>query len=276
MKKLISVVLALIALTGSLPVLAREQRQPLDVQQCSIHAPYGLAKTNVLLKPICRQAYLSMYDPQAKIPLYVEWTVTPVAVIGCEPRSNAFASDDSILNSPTPEDYAGSGYDKGHMSPNADQSWSQQTEYESFLMTNMAPQAPSFNRGVWKLLETSVRAWAVVNNRPFTVISGSVYDTNNKRIGKGVVVPHAYYKIVMDTKTGQVAGWYFPHVAPYPNLGTDLTKYRASIADIETRAKIDFPFPTNIRELPVGSEWSTDFGKLLYVKKTYCGRKAKM
>lgn len=276
MKKLISVVLALIALTGSLPVLAREQRNPLNLQQCAIHAPYGLGKTTVPVTPICRQAYLSMYDPSAKIPLYVEWTVTPLAAIGCEPRSNAFDSDDSIPNGPTPEDYAGSGYDKGHMAPNADQSWDPQVEYESFLMTNMAPQSPSFNRGVWKLLETSVRAWTVVYNRPFTVISGTIYDNNDKRIGNGVVVPHAFYKIVMDTTTGQVSGWYFPHVVPYPNLGTDLTKYRVSIATIEKQAKVDFPFPDKTKEVPIGKEWTTDFGKLLYVKKTYCGRKAKM
>ena len=46
------------------------------------------------------------------------------------------------------------GYDKGHAAPDGDLSWSQQVEYESFLMTNMYPQHGSLNRGIWKLLET--------------------------------------------------------------------------------------------------------------------------
>ena len=100
------------------------------------------------------------------------------------------------------------------MAPDGDLSWNQQVEYESFLMTNMTPQAGSFNRGIWKLLETSVRGWAVQKNQPYTIYVGAIYNAQDKKIGNGVVVPHGLYKIVINDTTKEVAGWKFPHVTP--------------------------------------------------------------
>jgi endonuclease G len=138
----------------------------------------------------------------------------------------------------------------------------------------MSPQAPSLNRGTWKLLETSVRGWAAELNQTFTIYAGNIYSPGDKTIGKGVVVPHALYKIVIDDNTNQVAGWVFPHVAPYPNLGTDLTKYRVTVAEIEAMTGIKFAFPPNATELQPGKEWSVDFGKLTAAKKAKCGANA--
>ena len=46
-------------------------------------------------------------------------------------RTNAFVANQFIQNGPVPQDYAGTGYDKGHMVPDGDLSWDQQVEYES-------------------------------------------------------------------------------------------------------------------------------------------------
>jgi endonuclease G len=160
------------------------------------------------------------------------------------------------------------------MAPDGDQSWDQQVEYESFLMTNMSPQAGSLNRGIWKLLETSVRGWAFQGGHNFNIISGGVYAQGDKTIGKGVVVPHAFYKIVVDENTKQVAGWWFPHVAPYPNLGNDLTKFRLPIAQIEQQAGVKFAMPAGAVELQPGKEWPVDFGALTNAKRKLCGANA--
>lgn len=275
MRKIVTMFVALLVLiTSPVPAIAWTQRQPLPVQQCAVHAPYGVPSSTTPVQTICRQAYLVGYDPAAKIPQYVEWTLTPAAAIGCIARTNAFVADQSIAGGPTPQDYAASGYDKGHMAPDGDQSWDQQVEYESFLMTNMTPQAPSLNRGIWKLLETSVRGWVVQLNRPFTIVSGAVYDKTDKKIGNGVVVPHALFKVVIDQQTGMVAAWYFPHVAPYPNLGTDLTKYRVTIATIQKASGVTIKLPSNAKEVPVGKEWAVDFGKLTQMKRDKCGKNA--
>lgn len=253
---------------------AWDQRPPLPLQSCQVHSPYGFAKTSRPAQAICREAYLVAYDPPAKIPQYVAYTLLPQNALGCFPRTNAFVADQSIQGGPTPQDYAGTGYDKGHAAPDGDLSWSQIVEYESFLMTNMYPQHGSLNRGIWKLLETSVRGWAVQQNRPFTIYVGAFYGPGNERIGSGVVVPNGYYKIVIDQGTGAVAGWVFPHTRPYQNLGNDLTKFRVAVAQIQQQAQISFAFPANARELQPGQEWPVDYGALTNAKRAKCGKNA--
>jgi endonuclease G len=272
MKKFLKIAFLLLATTLSNSALSWTQRPVLPVQQCQLHSPYGFATTKSQLTPICRQAYLSAYDPAAKIPKYVSYTLEPKNALGCVDRTNAFVADASVTNGPKPDDYAGTGYDKGHMSPDGDLSWDVQVEYESFLMTNMSPQAGSLNRGIWKLLETSVRGWAVQRNQSYTIYVGGVYDNNDKRIGSGVVVPHGFYKIVINNQTKEIAGWAFPHVAPYPNLGNDLTKFRLPISQIEAAADVKFAFPSGAVELPPGKEWPVDFGALTNAKRAKCGK----
>ena len=270
MKKLLALVLLFSAGLSQ----AWEQRAPLPVQACQVHSPYGFAQTQRQVQPICREAYLVAYDAPVKIPAYVAYTLLPQNALGCWPRTNAFVADKSVPNGPTPADYAGTGYDKGHAAPDGDLSWSEIVEYESFLMTNMYPQHGSLNRGIWKLLETSVRGWAVQQNRPFTIYVGALYGAGDGVIGNGVIVPHGFYKIVIDQQTGAVAGWQFPHTKPYVNLGNDLTKFRQTVANIQQQAGVQFKFPANARELQPGQEWPVDYGALTNAKRAKCGKNA--
>jgi len=271
MKKLLAFVLFAVATVAQ----AWEQRAPLPVQSCAVHSPYGFAQTTRQVQPICREAYLVAYDAPVKIPAYVAYTLLPQNALGCFPRTNAFVADQSLGGTgATPNDYAGTGYDKGHAAPDGDLSWSQIVEYESFLMTNMYPQHGSLNRGIWKLLETSVRGWAVQQGRPFTIYVGAFYGAGDGVIGNGVIVPHGYYKIVIDQQTGAVAGWAFPHTKPYVNLGNDLTKFRMPLAQIQQQAGIQYKFPPNAKELQPGTEWPVDFGALTNAKRAKCGKNA--
>jgi endonuclease G len=138
-------------------------------------------------------------------------------------------------------------------------------------MTNMYPQHGSLNRGIWKLLETSVRGWTVQRNEAFTIYIGALYTPSNPTIGKGVIVPHGFYKIVINNVTGEIAGWGFPHTKPYVNLGNDLTKFRLPVAQIQQQSGVQFKYPVNARELQPGQEWKVDFGALTNAKRKKCG-----
>jgi len=249
---------------------AWEQRAPLPVEQCKVHSPYGFAQTQRPANPICREAYLVAYDAPVKIPAYVAYTLTPSNALGCWPRTNAFVADKSVQAGARPDDYAGTGYDKGHAAPDGDLSWSEIVEYESFLMTNMYPQHGSLNRGIWKLLETSIRGWAVQRNQPYTIYVGAFYGSGDPTIGAGVIVPHGYYKIVINNVTKEVAGWAFPHTKPYVNLGNDLTKFRLPISQIQTQAGVQYKFPANAKEVNPGAEWPVDYGALTNAKRAKC------
>jgi len=270
MKQLI----ALLALVVSLSAQAWDQRAPNPPQACQVHSPYGFATVKRPVQAICREAYLVAYDAPVKIPAYVAYTLLPQNALGCFPRTNAFVADRSVANGAKPDDYAGTGYDKGHAAPDGDLSWSEIVEYESFLMTNMYPQHGSLNRGIWKLLETSIRGWAVQRNQPYTIYVGAMYGKGDESIGNGVIVPHGYYKIVINNATKEIAGWAFPHTKPYVNLGNDLTKFRLPVSQIQTQAGVAYKFPANAKEIPPGAEWPVDYGALTNAKRAKCGKNA--
>ena len=266
MKKL----LLILSLLFCAPVLAWNQRAPLQLSQCQVHSPYGFPESNVAVQSICRQAYLVGYDAIEKIPRYVTYNLTPQHALGCVVRTNAFAADQSVSNGATPADYTRSGYDKGHVAPNGDLSWDTQVEFESFLMTNMVPQTPYTNRSIVKSAETLVRTWTAQLNQPFVVYGGPIFNLQDKTIGNGVKVPHAFFKIAINATTGQTVAWIFPNVSTGDG---DITKLRASVAQIEQLSGIKFALPTNATELPAGKEWPADFGKLTQTKRSTCGTK---
>jgi hypothetical protein len=111
-------------------------------------------------------------------------------------------------------------------------------------------------------------------NQPYTIYVGALYGAGDEYIGNGVIVPHGYYKIVINNATGAVAGWRFPHTKPYVNLGNDLTKFRVSVADIQKEAGVKYHFPANAKELQPGQEWPVDYGSLTKAKRAKCGANA--
>jgi endonuclease G len=68
-------------------------------------------------------------------------------------------------------DYSGSGFDRGHMTPSADRTNTVSSNSSTFLMTNMIPQAPDNNQGVWANLENYLRT-LVSQGKELYIISG--------------------------------------------------------------------------------------------------------
>jgi endonuclease G len=114
-------------------------------------------------------------------------------------RTDNFRYDTSIFTgSATPGDYVGSGFDRGHLAPAGDMTWSKQAMSQSFLMSNMSPQVPEFNRGVWRRLESEVRNWTMEKDSLY-VITGPIFTDQDPLIGEnGVGVPSYYFKVLVD------------------------------------------------------------------------------
>ena len=264
--KLLLIVLLLIAPLAN----AWEQSPPLPTAQCRQQVPFGLPTTSRTGKLICRSGFVTLNDTVAKLPIWVAYALTPDAAIGCVPRSNNYTSDKSIDagSRAEPHDYAKSGYDMGHLAPAADFQWNTDVQHESFILSNMAPQLPGFNRLTWKTSETSIRGWVSQRNHAYVIYDGPIYSNSDASIGDdAVVVPHAFFKIVIDTVTHEAAGFLFPHQS---GLGTDLLKSRALIIQIEYLAGIKFAYPLNTSELPLDKLWSVDFGVLTKAKQAEC------
>lgn len=147
-------------------------------------------------------AYTLEFADQYKQPSWVCYMICRSRVEASEVlRSNDFRSDPAVrTGSATPRDYARSGYDKGHLAPSADFRWNATAQSESFFMSNMSPQRPGLNRGIWKHLEDQVREWAKDFDTLY-VVTGPILKEGLPTIGSSnVAVPEYYYKIVLDYK----------------------------------------------------------------------------
>jgi len=266
MKKLL--VLFLIACSSA---FAWEQQAPRPVQACAEFVPYGAPViSNRDATAVCRVGYYTVHDNVAKIPVYGVYVLKPENALGCFPRTNAFTADASLPKDKraTPDDYAGTGYDKGHNIPDGDLSYGEYVELESFLMSNMMPQLPNLNRGIWKNLETNVRIWAWQHGHPLQVIVGPIYQYGDPTIGKNqVLVPRAFYKVVIDTVTGEHYAFLFPHK---DGLGADPSVVQTTVAEVEKYAGITINLPAGRVKTEKFPMKPADFGAALNAKKAKC------
>lgn len=117
------------------------------------------------------------------------------------------------------EDYQGSDHDRGHLIASADRRANLMKNCETFLLTNMTPQKPAFNRGVWRRLEEAVRDLANLYVEVY-VICGPLFDVGkeitiigaNLKRKKDVIipVPHSYFKsILAEDAKGRLKLWSF-------------------------------------------------------------------
>lgn len=47
---------------------------------------------------------------------------------------------------------------------------------DCFYMSNMSPQAPAFNRGIWNKLENQIRDWGIEKDTLYVVTGGILRD----------------------------------------------------------------------------------------------------
>lgn len=157
--------------------------------------------------------YETVFSKSKKYPVLVEWWVTTKKIQCSNPtkRNDKFLPDPQLaIDSDVGNDYVGSGFDRGHLAPAADQRClGADVMAESFYFTNMAPQYPGMNRGQWKALEEHVRVLAQQHDSVF-VQAGCV--GVRQHIAR-VAVPTHCWKIVEVRATKQVTSYVFENVA---------------------------------------------------------------
>lgn len=190
---------------------------------------------------IMHKGFSLVYNEKHEQASWVAYELTAEETVKSFERSNKFLEDPLVSSgTATDEDYSSSGYDRGHLAPAADMSWSEQTMRESFFYSNMSPQTPSFNRGIWKKLEEKVRDWATEYKQLFVVTGPILSDTLSLSIGiNKVTVPRYYYKVLCDTLNKKGIGFVLPNSAS----SLPLNSFAISIDSVEVLTGINF-FPT--------------------------------
>lgn len=198
------------------------------------------------------------YNRDKGIPNWVAWRVTR-ADLGAITREDAFRPDDRLPKGwkrVTPSDYTGSGYDRGHVCPNADRYGSREAADSTFLMTNMTPQTPDLNRGPWQKLEAYVRS--LVTRGSDVYVYAGVYGDLGK-IKKKVTIPEYNWKVVVAVPAGtpvsminenaRVIAVNMPNVKGI--LNADWQVYRTSVRQIEqaTGYNLLSNLPQNVQDI---------------------------
>ena len=188
---------------------------------------------------LVKKYYAIHYRYDTKTAEYVVEHVTKEAITGTAKRKDDFRPDPEVpvKHQSQLDDYAGNPYDRGHLVPGANNTLNEEAMSESFFLSNMVPQVPNHNRGIWKQLETLVRNW-VLEGKDIYVISGTIYGKDSKTIGANKVgVPDYLWKIAIDKKSNKAIAFLFPN-APIPVA--DLPKYVVAISEIEAKTNINF------------------------------------
>lgn len=192
---------------------------------------------------VTHTGYTLSYNEEYEQPSYVAYLLTRDKIGGTLDRADNFRADPAIVTgSATLDDYRSSGYDRGHLCPAADQKWSAEAMDDSFYMSNMSPQVPAFNRGIWGSLEAMVRTFANDYGAVYVATGPVLNDGPYETIGANkVAVPHSYYKAIL-AYDGKEDAKAISFLLPNEGSKKKVQDFACSIKELEMKTGLDF-FP---------------------------------
>ncbi len=194
------------------------------------------SETDLHLK---KQGFSLGYSYKYRQAVWVSYTLTSENLLTRQVRrKDQFRADPAVKRRPVrPKDYARSGYDKGHLAPAADMTYSVTSMNNSFLMTNISPQLPGCNRGIWKRLESQVRRWTLSEEKLY-IITGPIFSRRPARMKKSrIPVPVAFYKVILDlTPPMKMIGF----IVPNETSKRRLASFAVSVDEVERLTGYDF------------------------------------
>ena len=138
---------------------------------------------------LCNANYAVLYSTITHTPLY-SYEHEENSTVSVK-RNSSFKEDTRLplQYRSTLKDYRYSGYDKGHLTPSSDMH-SIDSQHSTFLLSNIAPQAPKLNQKEWRNLEIKVESY------PYKVTGVLFNGQKSTILNKHVIVPSQFYKIV--------------------------------------------------------------------------------
>lgn len=227
---------------------------PTPTPTLSVHLTMGNpsnAVTNVLQPNnylMEKQQYSMSYSRDNGGPNWVSWHLD-TSWLGSTPRQDDFRADTTLPSGwyrVLATDYSGSGFDRGHMCPSADRTVTVTANSATFLMTNMIPQLPANNQGVWANLESYSRTLVSQGNELY-IISGG-HGLQHFIANGRVAVPAQTWKVIVVLPVGsndvsRVTTSTRTIAVVMPNsgsIGSDWRAYRVSVDQVEAITGFDF------------------------------------
>ena len=139
------------------------------------------------------------WSPSLRHPVWAAYHVVKDARFDALKRPN-FQKDRSVASSPAANDYARSGYDRGHLVPNRAivTRYGPDEQEKTFLMTNIAPQRPALNRGPWREMEQRISDLWTARYGEIWVVVGTVSPAAERKTLEhaSINVPTQFYMLI--------------------------------------------------------------------------------
>lgn len=133
-------------------------------------------------------------------PVWCAYHVKPHARFEAGKRPS-FRCDPAVPAAPRPDDYTKSGYDRGHMTPNyaIATRYGDEERRKTFLMSNIAPQTPALNRGVWREVEHRIADLWTARYGEIWVIVGCISSQYGRETlgATDIDVPTDFYQVIL-------------------------------------------------------------------------------
>jgi endonuclease G, mitochondrial len=205
-------------------------------------------RDNFLMK---KPYYALSYNNTKGTPNWVSWRLVKEDVGNASREGLPFLPDEELpggFKKIVTREYAGTGFDRGHMCPAGDRSSDPEVMKATFVMTNLVPQSPNNNRKGWEQFESYCRSLVKEDEgKELYIVSGPRGEggTGEKGFRRGlpddenprIVVPDHTWKVVMVLNRGAGPGPDTRLIAvDIPNdqtVGEAWAPYRVPVREIE-------------------------------------------
>ena len=144
------------------------------------------------------------YNAHYNEPVWASWDLT-TGDVGGSGRNSSFYTDTNLPAKfywVKTGDYTGSGYDRGHLCPSADRTDTTNNNKLVFYMSNIMPQAPDNNQGIWANFEDDCRTFASAGNELIILCGPSTFSGAKINTNGPVYIPGYTWKIAVIVPTG--------------------------------------------------------------------------
>jgi endonuclease G len=207
---------------------------------------------------IAHTLYTLSYSEPYELPSWIAYKLTPEQAKATGTFRDKYIADPLVTTgSAVPKDYKDAPYIMAQLVPVEDMFSSPQAVEESFMMTNIVPQKPAFNRFIWKVNGQLVREWAKEGNTLYILTGPVLTDVPFFTFGDNKVsTPTRYYKVVLDVNGKRAIGFLFRS-----NTANGVAKsFAVSVDEVENATGLDF-YPSLPDDIENEVEKSTDFSK---------------
>jgi endonuclease G len=175
----------------------------------SLHNSYDIQNSNELAFDldsfICDQQLFKetdmstitiCYDYDKKAPLYVSYSLDKNFIDNLNIKDRPYFYKEHDLPAEYANDYndfKNTGYDRGHLAPDADFDYNEQDLKQTYSMANIIAQDPYVNRELWVMAEERERTLTRLYNNVSVI---NLVSYSDKKTNTGITIPSGFYKII--------------------------------------------------------------------------------